>query len=210
MASITVNATGSVPVTEHRAEIRLRLEAGADLPGEALTALAVKVERLRGLLAERQVADDFVATDHLDVQPHWSEHGRQEGAVAGTTVRVSLPAVADVGPLLDAALAAVGEGASVQHVAQVPVTTPAIEGQARARAVEAARAQAQELAEAAGGTIGGLLSLLEAGPGAPAPFFAMAPNTGAVYRPKPHLWEAQDHVHVTVTAVYELVDPADR
>lgn len=208
MASITVNATGSVPVTEHRAEVHLRLEATAGLPGEALTALAGKIARLRGLLSERAVADDRVATEHLDVQPRWGEHGRADGAIAGTTVRVSLPSVDEVGALLDAALTAVGDGASVQHVGQVPVTTPALEAQARAEAVEAARAQAQELAAAAGGALGGLLSLLEAGPGAPAPFYAMAPNTGAVYRPKPHLWEAHDQVHVSVTAVYELVEPA--
>lgn len=204
MASITVNATGTAPVAEHRAEVHLRLEAGADLPGEALAALTAKVERLRGLLAERGVPDGAVATEHLDVQPRWDPAGGQpNGALAATSVRIAAPSPADVGALLDHLLGALGAGATVQHVAQVPVVPRELEVAARRAAVEAARDRAQQLAEAAGGTLGGLLSLLEGGAAGWSPFPGAARPMAAG---EVHVWERRSEASVTVTAVYELVE----
>ena len=209
MASITVNATGTAPVTEHRAEVHLRLEAGADLPGEALAALTAKVERLRGLLAERGLPDDAVATEHLDVQPRWDPAGGQpNGALAATAVRITVGSPAEVGALLDHLLGGLGAGATVQHVGQVPVVPADVEAAARRAAVEAARERAAQLAEAAGGALGGLLSLLEGGAPGWSPFPGPARPLAAAS--EVHVWERRSEATVTVTAVYELVDAADR
>lgn len=204
MASITVNATGSVPVTEHRAEVHLHVEVGAEAPGDALAGLDQRLQRLRGVLAGQAVGDDDVATHGLHVQPRFDpEAGRERGATAGSTVVVGLAGLEAVPDLVAAVVA---EGVSVQQVVQVPVVTPDMEATARRLAVEQARELAGQLAAASGGAIGGLLSLLEPGGG----LHAYAPNTGIAYPHRTHVWEQHGRASVTVTAVYELVDPADR
>ena len=202
MASITVSATGTAPVEEHRAEVHLGIETAPASPPDALAALASRVERLRGVLAERGVPDADVTTEQLHVQPHFDPQvGRPVGTTAGTSVRVALPSLDAVPALLTAV---VDDDVRVHHVGQVPVVTEAVESAARRDAVGKARARAAELAEAVGGTLGGLLSLLEGGP--PPAVSPTGMRLAAAAAPEVHLWERGSVASVTVTAVYELVE----
>jgi uncharacterized protein len=197
MASITVTATGTAPAPGQRAEVHLSVEATGASASEALASLAARLQRLRGVLAERGVDDQAVATQHLHVGPR---HDRPGTSSAGSTVQVSVGALGEVPPLLEALVGV--EGVGVGHVGQLPATDDAAEAAARRAAVEVARERAGQLADAAGGTVGGLLSLLEGGP--PVPMHGRMQLAAAT--PEAHLWEQQSQVAVTVTAVYELVE----
>lgn len=158
-ATIVVSADASASVTPDRARLRFAVETEADSASAAtrrnaeLTSAAIAA--VRALVGE----DDDVSTTGYSVMPVYSRDGDRQVVGYRTTnsLVVTLTDTDLVGPVLDAA---VGAGANrVDGLEFFAADSEAAYRDALARAVERAMAEAGVMANAAGGTLGRVVSL---------------------------------------------------
>ena len=171
---IVTNGEGEAQVTPDRARVHIAVETRGKTAAEAAAENArvqtAVIARLRalGIPAER------ITTVGYNVQPEYNRsrdpdvnEPRVIGYVARNTVRADVWRMDQVGPVIDAALAAGAN--SVGGLDMYSSREDAIRRQALANAVNAARADAEAMASAAGGRLGPLLEL----------------TSGGFYRPQP-------------------------
>lgn len=161
-SAITVAGTGEVRVTPDRAfvsigvETRRQTAAQAGAENARQTRNVIDAIRGAGIAAEEISTSDYaVMADYQYDQP--SRTTRVAGYVVRNTVRVRVVKLESMGSVLDAALS---KGANTIHsVELVASTLPSARREALANAVEQAKADADVMARAAGGTLGPLLEL---------------------------------------------------
>ena len=179
---IVTNGEGEAQVTPDRARVHLAVETRGKTAAEAAaenariqTAVIARIRAL-GIPAER------ITTVGYSVQPEYSrsrdpndEQPRVIGYVARNTVRADVWRMDQVGPVIDGSLAA---GANrLGGLDMYSSREDTVRRQALANAVNAARADAEAMATAAGGRLGPLLELTSGGFYRPQP--AMMARAGA-------------------------------
>lgn len=164
--SITVIGQGRAVATPNVARVTLGVEATADTVRQAATEANTKTAAIIARLKSLGVADKDIQTSQYSIFPV-REGGGPVAAAAGapaatatpkpqfrvsSTVNVTLRDLNAVGPAIDGAIEA---GANVAGGIQFSVDdpTPPMD-QARGNAVADARRQAQQIAQAAGVTLG--------------------------------------------------------
>jgi uncharacterized protein len=163
---IVTAATGEARVTPDRAQIHIGVQTRAATAAQAGSDNATKARavidavRAKGIPAEQIATSDYnlyPEYDHQE-QPRTGPQGpRVIGYVANNTVRVEVRRLDQVGPVIDAALAA---GANMVNSIQFSASNmDAARRTALAEAVSRARGDAEALARAAGGSLGALLEL---------------------------------------------------
>jgi len=115
------------------------------------------IEALRG----RGVADEDLRTSGLSIYPTYADSGRITGYEVSNQVTATLHDLAGAGALVDAAAETAGDAVRVQQIAFSLDDDTEQRAAARADAVRQAEAQIAQMAEAAGGSPGGLLSITE-------------------------------------------------
>jgi uncharacterized protein len=161
-AQISVTGTGEVRVTPDRAlavigvETRRPTAAQAANENARQTRAVIDAVRAAGVLADDIATADYsVSAEQQYDQPTRST--RITGYVVRNTVRVRVLKLENTGAVLDAALA---RGANTVHsVELVSSTLPVARREALANAVEQAKADAEVMARAAGGTLGPLVEM---------------------------------------------------
>lgn len=167
---IVTNGEGEAQVTPDRARVHIAVETrGATAAAAASENARIQravLDRLRalGIPAER------LTTAGYSVQPEYSQRGRDgtpveqprvTGYVARNTVRADVHNMAQVGPVIDASLAA---GANrLGGLDMYSSREDSVRREALANAVRAARADAEIMANAAGGRLGALVELTSGG-----------------------------------------------
>lgn len=156
-------------------------------PDVAIISVGVNVERetveeARGVAAQAQqsvidaltdngVDEEDIQTVQFSVYPQYSGSPTGRGEITGYTVsNVVTAKVRDIdttGDVIDAATAAGGNDAVVEGVSFTIDDPSDLREEARRMAVEQARRQAEQLADAAGVNLGDLLSITESGGFAP-------------------------------------------
>jgi uncharacterized protein YggE len=146
-------------------------------------------------------------TSGLDVQPAWTG-SRQSGHTASYGLSVVVQDLASAGQLVQAAAEGIGDLLRVHGFGLAVRDPEPAKAQARSRAVQACRAQAEQLAAAAGGGLGELLRLTE-GPGrSPQPGWQDRAEVMAVSGgPAVAVEGGVSSVAVVVTGVWRLVLP---
>ena len=165
---ILTNAEGEAQVTPDRARAHIAVETRGKTAAEAAAENAriqtAVIARLRslGIPAER------ITTVGYNVQPEYNRsrdpdvtEPRVIGYVARNTVRADIWRMDQVGPVIDAALAAGAN--SIGALDMYSSREDAVRREALANAVNAARADAEAMASAAGGRLGPLLELTSGG-----------------------------------------------
>jgi uncharacterized protein YggE len=172
---IIVNGVGRVSVTPDLALIRLGVEAQAEDVAAAREQAATAMQAIIDALKEAGVADDDIQTQYFNVQPiyHWEEQVTSEGYRGGRQVldgyRVTNSVVAKVrdlskvGEAIDGAIVAGGDVARVDSISFTLEDSSAAEAEARKLATQNAVTHAQQIAEAAGVSLGKPISISEAG-----------------------------------------------
>jgi uncharacterized protein len=188
--TITVSGNGSVATVPDRATFSFGVVTKADTARAALAknaaAAAAVVTALKGAK---------VQTTGLGVDPRYDDAG---ATILGYTATTSVTADADlaqIGGLIDAAVAAGAD--SVSGPSFSPSDREALYRKALAAAVADAKAKATVLADAAGVTLGRVTSLAEGQSSAPVPV-AWAADAGAV-----KIEPGTQTVEATVTVTYE-------
>ena len=192
--TVSVTGTGTVSVIPDRAELSFGVESRGATAKGALAANAVEMRKL--IAALRSAGAAGIATQWVGVNPVLRDGVTIEEWSATNTVSASIEA-AKAGALIDTA---VGAGANQVYGPSLSSSdAKKLQQDALQAAVADARARAEALAKAAGGTLGAVVTLSEGGGGGVLPYAekaAMDSGTPIVAGP-------QD-VTATVSVTYEL------
>jgi uncharacterized protein YggE len=164
--TITVNGTGTVKVTPDRAGFSFGVDSRADTARSASAENAQAMQRLIAALKEAGIADDNIQTDQVSVWPSTDADGKVTGYTATGSVSVET-SVQRAGAIVD-----VASGAGATNVSGPNLTvgdTDAYEAQALHRALADAKRKASAVADAAGGSVGAVVKVVEGGGGEPFP-----------------------------------------
>ncbi|GHG87240.1 SIMPL domain-containing protein [Pseudodonghicola xiamenensis] len=185
---IVVTGEGVVQAEPDMATITLGVTHEAEEAGEAMQATSDAVAAILTRLGDMGIASRDLQTRQLSLNPIWSEDkddvgGRQKisGFVASNTVLVRVRDLTALGGILDAVIA---DGANDFSGLQFSVQEPKpLQDQARKEAVAEAMARARLLADAAGVTLGPVVSISDAGGGRIAPMAEMSMRMAAAKMP---------------------------
>jgi uncharacterized protein len=175
VATITVTGEGIVQTQPDQATISLGVTTNGDTAAAALAdnnaALTMVLDRLKAA----GVAEVDLQTSNLSLSPNWTGYDSGStpniaGYIATNMLDVRVRDLAALGTILDAA---VTDGANTMNGITFGLSEPTpVMNEARTKAVTDAKARAEVLALATGGTLGKMVSMAESGiyPG-PAPMF---------------------------------------
>ena len=161
---IITSATGEARVTPDRAQILIGVQTRAATAAQAGADNARKTRAVIDAVKARGIPAAQIATSEYNLYPEYDPQPREGpqlprviGYVANNTVRIEVRQLDQVGPVIDAALAA---GANMVNTIQFFASNVDVARRAAlAEAVVRARADAEALAKAAGGSLGALLEL---------------------------------------------------
>lgn len=163
---IIASATADTRVTPDRAQVSVGVQTRAATAAQASADNAQKTRavidaiKARGIPASRITTSEynlFPEYDHSEQPVEGAKGPRVIGYVANNTVRVELEQIDRVGPVIDAAI---GAGANMVNTIQFYAANVDVQRRAAlAEAVARARADAEALARAAGGSLGELREL---------------------------------------------------
>ena len=206
---IFTTGTGEVEVTPDRATILLAVETRNQTAAGAGQDNSRNQRHVIDALRKLGIASDEISTFGYNVYPEQRNDGKQTRViayVARNTIRVELKRIDLAGPAIDAAL---GNGANVVSSLRFYSSRfDEVRRQALAAAVVQARIDAEAMAKAAGGMLGGL-SELSSNYSGPRPFeesaTMMTRATAAAAPEQTPIEPGQQTVRVTVNARWSFL-----
>lgn len=203
-ARLSVSGHGSVAVAPDMATVSVGVEHQAPGAREAMGRVSGAVAAVLARLEAAGVEARDMQTSGLGLSPvhDYGDNGppRLVGFRASNRVTVRIRDLARLGAVLDAVIA---DGANRIDGLSFGVAEPApLRDEARAGAVADARHRAEVLAEAAGMTLGPLVSLSEAGGGVPVPMAAMRMAEAA---PPVPVVEGEVEITADVQMVFQII-----
>jgi uncharacterized protein YggE len=203
---ITTSGVGEVSRAPDHAVVSLGLSASARSADQASSSLRAILEGTRSALVGAGVAEDSVTTGYFNVSAVYGttpETRRvRQGYQARMVVQVSVHDLERLGEVIDAGIAA---GNELHGVTFDLADRAALRSQALTEAVRKARADAEVLARAAGGTIGGLLELSTEGQPVVQPYQVRREAAVGARSNGPDLNPQEIAVRATVVAKYAMV-----
>lgn len=174
-ALVTVTGEATVEATPDMATISLGVTTEGQTAAEAMTANSKALQAVVERLKAAGIEDRDLQTSNLSLNPNWVGYDsgstpKIAGYVASNMLNVRVRALDGLGSVLDASIA---DGANTLNGISFELAQPrpALD-EARKAAVADARARAALLIEAAGGTLGKIVSITEnSGYGSPMPMF---------------------------------------
>ena len=159
-SEIATTGRGEIRITPDRATVLISVETHASSAASASASNTQITNATIKAVKAAMTPQDMVTTQSFSVAPDYQK-GKPSGFGARNTIRVDLRDIARLGPVIDESLTAGATQVSqVQFTSSVAADT---RRKALKLAVAEARADAEALADAAGGTVGRLLSI-SAGP----------------------------------------------
>jgi uncharacterized protein len=203
---ISTSAVGEASVVPDRATIQFTVESRA---ATAVAAGADNARRQRSVidaLRAKGVAAGQITTAGYSVSADErfdSGQRRVVGYIARNTVQVEVPGLERLGALIDAALAADANLVSSLRF----YSSRYDEGRHSAlqQAVTRARADAEAMATAAGGSLGALLELSSTEMGSPRPMYEMSLQSAKMAAPETPISAGEQKVSVSVSARWQFL-----
>jgi uncharacterized protein YggE len=196
-------------VTPDRVSVLVNVQTRATTAAAAASENAQRTRAVLDALARLGLAKDQLSTEGFSAYPEirYDKDGgnpRVSGYVVTNSVRAESKRVEQAGPIIDAALAAGANMINALSFYASSIEEP--RRQAIGLAVASARADAEAMALAAGGTLGGLLELSTQGPTSiPRPMFDLASRGKAAMVEQTPINPGQQTVNVYVTARWQFV-----
>jgi uncharacterized protein YggE len=204
-AIVTVTGEATVEATPDSATISLGVTTDGATAAEAMAANSAAVQAVIDRLKLTGIEDRDLQTSNLSLNPNWVGYDSGQtptisGYIASNMLTVRVRALDSLGAVLDAVIA---DGANTLNGLTFEVAQPRpVLDEARKQAVADAMARATILAEAAGGSLGKVISITEnAGYGAPVPMF----RSDAAASPVP-VAGGQIGLMASVTVTYEIAE----
>jgi hypothetical protein len=203
--TITVPGVGRAEVAPDTADVRLGVAVTRPTVAEARAAAAATAAAILESALAAGVARGDVRTSGLTVSPEYDYDDRRprlRGQQVSHQYRVTVRALDALGAVIDGALAA--GATTLDGVAFRTADPAAAEATARAAAIRDARSKATAIAAEAGVTLGGIVEVVEGGPGVPGPR-PMVGRMAMVAEASPTPVEAgTEEIAVWVTATFEI------
>jgi uncharacterized protein YggE len=159
--TITGTATGEVEGTPDTLTVSLGVQTNGGSATEALARNADRATAVINALKGAGVAPADLQTSQLSLYPTFDNKGRPTGYSVSNMVTAEVHDVANAGGIVDAAAAQAGNDIRVNGISLSIEDTSRLVAAARRDAVTRARAQAQQLARAAGVRLGPLQRVTE-------------------------------------------------
>lgn len=165
-ATISISADGEATLVPDMATVSLAVVSEADAADKALSENSASMQKVMAALKGAGVADKDMQTDNFSINPRYKQVKTDDGMTSeinGYQVRNSLSVkirdLANLGAVLDQSIKlGVNSGGGISFSNSDPSEA---ENAARKEAVSNAIAKAETLAEAAGVTLGDVLSITE-------------------------------------------------
>ena len=193
--SVTVNGTGTVKSVPDEANFSFGVESRAKTAQAAIAANAAQMEKL--IAALRKAGARELATQWVSVYPVTSDDGTPDGYSASNSVSATI-GVARAGALIDAAAEAGANQISGPGLSSSDAER--LYKDALAAAVADARERAEVLAKAAGRSLGGITTMVEAG-AQPTPLYRAMADAGTSSTP---VEPGQQETTATVSVTFDL------
>jgi uncharacterized protein YggE len=196
--TLTVEGTATTTVTPTQAQVRLGVHISGASAQEAMQKLSSAVSAVAQRIQQSGVDSSQIRTGQLSLFPQYApgSPGQITGYQATEMLTVDRLAVASVGPLIDAAVAA---GANQVDGVSFEAPDPAqAQDQAYAQAVADATQQANALAQAEHLRVLGILSINTVSTPSPMPIYA-----GPMASPAP-IYPGQQQETYTVVVKFQL------
>jgi uncharacterized protein YggE len=209
LAGVSVTASGEDQVTPDRARLSIGVQTQAPTAADASTRNARLQRAVFDTLRALGLAADQLTTSGYNVYPEQvydqpTRRTRITGYNVQNTIVVDLKKIEQVGPVLDAVLS---KGANLVSSLQFYSSqAEAARRRALAKAVENARADAEAMARASGGTVGELMEMSSGVMERPRPMMDMAMVRAAAAESAPTpISEGTQTVTATVSARWRFV-----
>ena len=169
-ATMTIVGTGSANAIPDMATIRVGVTTDARTAADALSENSATTGEVLTLLSEIGIEQEDMQTSNLSLSPLWNDRSssgsykqKVEGYRVDNTITLRVRALGDLGVILDDVVAS---GANQFHGLSFGLQEPQpVQDQARMAAIADAVRKAELYAEAAGVTLGSILSIREGGAG---------------------------------------------
>jgi len=203
-SGITVTGTGKVTGTPDTLRISLSINATSANIDDALGQANKSAAAVQSALKDRGVDAKDMQTSGLSIQPNYTQKGAPDGYAVSESLTASIRDLSKAGGTLSAAVAAGGNAVRVDGVSVALDNTSALLVGARTSAIDDAKAKATQYAQAAGRTLGAVVSISEV-VSSPTPVTDMrfAAQTSGAVSAVPIQAGSQD-VSVDVTVVYAI------
>lgn len=174
--SISAIGVGVVSGTPDVLTVQLGVQTQAKTASDALIDNNKRAAELIATLAAQGVDKKDVSTSELSIYPNYNNNGTTiTGYQVSNLVTAVLRDVQKAGSVIDAAARAAGDAIRLNQVGFSFADDSELRAQARATAVKNALAQAKQMADAAGVSLGPILSISEnASMNSPQPLYALA------------------------------------
>lgn len=160
--TISVSGTGSVSVDPDTAVVNLGIQVTAATGAEAMAQVNGDATALTEALVAAGIAEEDIQTSGLSLYSTTGDDGvTVTGYNASLSVNVTVRDIEAVGPTIDAAQQAGGEGFTIGGVSFSFADPESVLEQARIDALANARAKAEQYAAAAGVELGAIVSISE-------------------------------------------------
>lgn len=181
---ISVNGTGEVTGTPDTLTIDLGVSVLADTVADATAQAAERADALIAALVSGGVEREDITTTNYSIFPEYDFRGEQQelrGYRVDNTVRAKIRDISTAGDLIDQAVAAAGDTATVHGLRFSIEDDAELVEAARAAAWEDARAKAEQLASLSGQSLGEATAISETMTSTPPPipFDERAAGAGA-------------------------------
>jgi uncharacterized protein len=202
--TLTVSGSGEVKAAPNAATLSTGVLTQAANAAAALAANARAMTAIFDTLHRAGIADKNIQTSNISVSPQYSGKPGQVQHIAGyqvsNTVTVMVDSLDNVGPTLDALVAA---GSNQIDGPNFMIADPEpLLAKAREQAVKDAVAKAHVYAAAAGVTLGPILSISEGGSYAPQPMDRVM--SVASFAPKTPVAAGEESVSANVSITWEI------
>ncbi|HEX9258673.1 MAG TPA: SIMPL domain-containing protein [Acidimicrobiales bacterium] len=201
---ITVGGIGTVSGIPDTLTINLGVHTRADKAVDALRDASNRTTALIGVLKGAGVAAVDITTSDVSLYPRYASSGDViTGYEAGNSVTAKLRDLGKAGLLIDAAAEQVGDAIRLGGISFAIDDTGPLYVKARELAVGQARAQAEQLAKAAGVQLGRVLSMSET-PRESSPVYRYAEAASDAAGAKVPIEQGSQELQLSVSVVYEI------
>lgn len=169
---ISVSGTGEVTGAPDTLTIDLGVSVLGETVAEATSRATTRADALIEALVSGGVASEDITTTNYSIYPEYDFRGQQErliGYRVANTVRAKIHDIESAGEVIDSAVAAAGEEATVSGLSFSIEDDAELVEAARTAAWEDARAKAEQLASLAGRTLGKVVAVTETMTSTPPP-----------------------------------------
>jgi len=199
--TITVVGVGKVKGTPDVADLSIGVEAQAGTAVDALNTVNDRAQKVLGVLHDAGVDDADIQTSGLSVNPTYDERSHIDGYAASNSVVARIRDLSKAGAIIDAAAAKAGDNIRVNSITFSIDDDSALLAAARTKAVKRARAQAAQLADGAGVSVGDVLTIDEQTTSTPFPYAARADAAAGASAP---VSPGTETLSVTATVVFAI------